>query len=73
MTETIIVALISLVGTAIGAWSGVRAANKLTVYRIEQLEKKMDRYNNVQKRMLTAEINICNIGAATGVEIMKGE
>lgn len=73
MTEAIIVALISLVGTAFGAWSGVRAANRLTIYRIEQLEKKMDAYNKIQRRMLTAEINIRNLGAETGVEIMKGE
>ena len=73
MPDNIIIALISLVGTALGAWSGVRAANRLTVYRIEQLERKMDEHNKIQRRMLTAEINICNIGAATGVEIMKGD
>lgn len=55
MTDAIIVALISLVGTALGAWSGVRAANKLTVYRIEQLEKKMDKHNNLIERMCTIE------------------
>lgn len=73
MPESIVIALITLSGTALTAWAAVRAANRLSNYRIEQLEKKMDAYNNVQRRLLTAEINICNIGAATGVDIMKGE
>ena len=73
MPDTIVVGLITLAGTAITAWAAVRAANRLTNYRIELLEKKMDAYNCVQTRMLTAEINIRNIGAATGVEIMKGD
>ena len=33
--------LISLLGTAIGTFSGIMASNKLTNYRIEQLEKKL--------------------------------
>lgn len=41
---TITVALISLVGTLVGSISGVLVSNKLTTYRIEQLEKKLDRY-----------------------------
>ena len=34
----------SLIGTAIGSITGVLVANKLTNYRIEQLEKKLDKY-----------------------------
>ena len=41
---SITVALISLVGTIIGSVTGVLVSNKLTTYRIEQLEKKLDRY-----------------------------
>lgn len=41
---TITVALISLVGTLVGSISGVLVSNKLTTYRIEQLENKLDRY-----------------------------
>lgn len=41
---TIMVALISLVGTLVGSISGVLVSNKLTTYRIEQLENKLDRY-----------------------------
>ena len=56
--ETIIVALITLAGT-IG--SGVLSAiisNNLIKYRVEQLEKKVDKHNNLIDRMYKAEANI---------------
>ena len=55
MTETIIVAVLSLVGTFIGSISGILAANKLTNYRIEQLEKKVEKHNQVVERMYNLE------------------
>lgn len=42
--STIIVAIIALFGTLVGSISGVLVSNKLSNYRIEQLEKKLDRY-----------------------------
>ena len=42
MDETIVVALISLVGTLAGAFGGVMTSSRLTGYRIEQLEKKIE-------------------------------
>ena len=56
--ETIIVAIITLIGT-IG--SGVLSAvisNNLIKYRVEQLEKKVDKHNNLIDRMYIAETNI---------------
>lgn len=41
---SLVTALCSLFGTLIGSISGVLVANKLTNYRIEQLEKKLDKY-----------------------------
>ena len=55
MTETIIVAAISLVGTLGGSLDGVLAANKLTTYRIEQPEKKVQAHNNLIDRMYKVE------------------
>lgn len=55
MTETIIVALLSLGGTLVGSFSGIMAANKLTTYRIEQLEKKVEKHNNVIERVYKLE------------------
>ena len=55
MDSTILVALLSLTGTLIGSFSGILAANKLTTYRIEQLEKKVEKHNNVIERMYELE------------------
>lgn len=43
----IIVAALALLGTAIGSFSGF----KLTSYRVEQLEKKVDKHNNFAERI----------------------
>ena len=48
MTENITIALLSLVGTVIGSFAGILVANKLVNYRIEQLEKKLDKYADNQ-------------------------
>lgn len=55
MTETIIVALISLVGTLGGTFGGIIATSKLSNYRIEQLEKKVDKHNNLIERTYALE------------------
>lgn len=55
MSETIVIALISFVGTAFGSILGVLTANKLTNYRIEQLEKKVEKHNNVVERVFRLE------------------
>ena len=46
MTE-IIVALVGLAGSAVGSLAGVLASAKLTNYRIEQLEKRVEVHNNL--------------------------
>ena len=55
MTETIIVALLSLLGTLIGTFACIITANKLTNYRLEQLEKKVEKHNNVIERVYQLE------------------
>lgn len=55
MSETIIVALISLLGTFGGTLGGILTANKLTNYRIEQLEKKVEKHNQVIDRVYNLE------------------
>lgn len=47
MTNEIIIAALSLVGTFIGSFSGM----KLMSYRIEQLERKVDKHNNFAERI----------------------
>ena len=51
----ITVALIGLAGSAFGAFIGVLASAKLTNYRIEQLEKKVDKHNTVIERTYKLE------------------
>lgn len=58
MSETVIVALISLMGTLGGTFGGILVSNKLTNYRIEQLEKKVEKHNSVIERTYTIEQNI---------------
>ena len=54
MSDTVIVALLSLLGTFVGSWSGM----KLMTYRIEQLEKKVDKHNHFAERMPVVEEQI---------------
>ena len=55
MSETIIVAILSLIGTLAGSLLGILTANKLVVYRIEQLEKKVEKHNHVIERVYALE------------------
>ena len=55
MSEVIVVAILSLIGTLIGSLTGILTANKLTNYRIEQLEKKVEKHNNVIERVYKLE------------------
>lgn len=55
---TVIVGILSLAGTLIGSFSGM----KLMTYRIEQLEKKVDSHNNFAMRIpiLEEQIKVIN-------------
>ena len=55
MDSTIIVALISFAGTVVGTLLGMLAGTKLTTYRIEQLEKKVQAHNEVVERTYVLE------------------
>jgi len=48
---TIIVAILSLLGTIIGSFSGM----KLMTYRIEQLEVRVNKHNNLIERTYKLE------------------
>ena len=55
MSEVVIVAILSLLGTLIGSLAGILTANRLTNYRIEQLEKKVEKHNSVIERVYKLE------------------
>ena len=58
----IIIAVLSLVGTCFGSLIGAFASSKLTIYRIEQLENKVDKHNNVIERLVLLEHDVKNLG-----------
>lgn len=55
MTEQIILAVISFAGTLVGTLAGVCTTSRLSNYRIEQLEKKVDKHNNLIERVYLIE------------------
>lgn len=55
MSETIIVAVISLVGTVLGSFFGILSANKLVNFRIEKLESEVRESNEQVKRIYALE------------------
>ncbi|MBQ4206736.1 MAG: hypothetical protein II621_00355 [Clostridia bacterium] len=55
MNDTVIVALISLAGTLCGTFGGILMSNKLTNYRIEQLEQKVEKHNHLVERTFRLE------------------
>lgn len=61
MTEAVIVAIITGGLALFGSVIATVFTNNKTLYRIEQLEKKQDRYNNLQERVLLNEKDIKHI------------
>lgn len=58
MSERIIVALIGVLGTFAGSFFTNRKSMALIIYRLEQLEEKVNKHNNLIDRMYKAETNI---------------
>ena len=61
MDSTVICAMISLVGTLGGSLGGILVSSKLTAYRLEQLEKKVEEHNKFARRMPVVEEQIKEI------------
>lgn len=58
MDSSIVVALLALVGTTVGSIAGILTANKLVNYRINQLEEKVSKHNNLIDRMYKVESRV---------------
>lgn len=61
MDNAVIVALISLIGTLGGSLGGIVVASKLTNFRLEQLEAKVEKHNRFAERMPVIEEQIKEI------------
>lgn len=58
MNYEIIVALMALIGTLSGTFGGILTSSKLTAYRIQQLEEKVDTHNKFAERIPIIEEKI---------------
>ena len=58
MNSDIIVALFALIGTLSGTFGGILTSSKLTAYRIQQLEEKVDTHNSFAQRIPIIEEKI---------------
>lgn len=68
MSNDIMVALISLAGSALGVVAGIIGANKLTDFRldkiekkVDELDKKIDNFTNLSERMAVIETRIAEL------------
>lgn len=71
MPSEVIVALVSLAGTLLGTFGGIMTSTKLTTYRIEQLEKKVEKHNSVVERTAVIEDNLKSVWHT--ISEIKGE
>ncbi|MCR4670576.1 MAG: hemolysin XhlA family protein [Saccharofermentans sp.] len=55
MTSEILVAVLSLAGTALGGVVSVFTANKLTNYKIDELKKEVEKHNGLIDRVYKLE------------------
>ena len=67
MDNTVIIAMISFLGTLIGTAGGILTSSKLTNYRLEQLEKKMDSNSAVTSKIPLLEEKMGNISRRISV------
>lgn len=68
MSSDIMVALISLAGSALGVIAGIIGANKLTDFRldkiekkVDELDKKIDNFTNLSERIAVIETRITEL------------
>ena len=55
MNNSVIVGILALIGTLAGTFGGILTANRLTTYRIERLEEKVNKHNNLIERTYKLE------------------
>ena len=61
MLNDYIISIVSIVGTCLGSMFGVIASARLTNFRLESLEKKVDKHNNFAERIPVLENTVKSI------------
>lgn len=74
MDNSVLVALLSLLGTLVGSLGGILVSSKLVNYRLQQLEKSVAEHNNFARRMPVVEEKIKSLNhRVSDLEAGKGE
>ncbi|BBM17384.1 hypothetical protein G15_1027 [Enterococcus avium] len=55
MNFDLLLSFLSIGGTLIGTFAGIVFSNKLTIYRIDKLEEKVEKHNNLIERTYKLE------------------
>ena len=71
MSSEVTVAILALIGTLAGTFGGILTSARLSNYRIEQLEKKVDRHNGLIERMVAVENSLKS--AHKRIDELRGE
>ena len=72
MNTELILSCISLFGTLVGSLGGILVSSRLTSYRIEQLEKKVNEHNKVVERTYKLEGQMLDVNANIKVSHLTG-
>lgn len=56
LSEAVTVAILSLLGTAIGTFGGIISSQKMVKYRLSKLEEKVDKHNHLVERVTGLEL-----------------
>lgn len=69
MTDTVIIAIIAAIGTVLSGIFSAIMANRVTVYRIDNLTKEVEKHNKVIERTFRLEQKVDDMdGRLTRVE-----
>lgn len=55
MTESMVLGLLTLIGTMVTAYAGLKKYSSLTEYKLNELTKRVDKHNNFIERLTKAE------------------
>lgn len=55
MSVDALISFLSIGGTLVGTFAGIIISNKLTIYRIDKLEEKVEKHNNIIERTYKLE------------------
>lgn len=69
MNIEIILSLLSALCSLIGSLGGILVTSKLNIYRLEQLEKKVDKHNHLVERMYEIEKTVTTATSLYNEEI----